>query len=739
MGIFEGITHSEEINELLNDAQIQYDNAKNRLESQKKNTTKSLERLGKEKVQAWSKDMNKFLDSFGAFNNVQMVCKIDESYEFLGKNETPNELMVNMQNASYNANEIIKAGALSIGTGALVGIASYGGVAMFANASTGTAIAKLNGAAKKNATLAWFGGGSLSSGGLGIVGGKLILGGVVIGTIAVVGGLIANSKGKAKLAEAKRVHAEAESAVSKMNVVITGMEGIEKVSNSYRSFIASLSGLFSPYLSEMDSIAEKYERGSDGKVDYNVLSEMEQRTLHLSWLLAQLYYHILSVPILNEQGEIDPSSRRLLQKAQQDYSRLSGQVSELENEKSKISELLSNAKREFVNSTTNFYNAKQNACRTLIDIGKRRIELWEKTFSPFMYALSHFENINVYNTYPYNVTDIPIEFIFESCEYILSYIKYLKNNGIDAFGSTGFVEVALFGGEDFLSELSQASNGIIEYNSVHRHDMSLWFTNEMDFTIARNIMFGGVSDNYISAVKQTVEAISNRENLKQATDINQEVMQLSSKISSAIADFNVIIKKINNIENSLKKYNKIQNALLTEIERIWACHQNINGVVHYDLLAEYEKRAFEMSFIIAKMQYIILSSCTLQERNGGDTDDSDIVIASVDNVFKAMKKDAFKMNENNDAFAINVLWKSNADKALVVGFITSAVCIALMILQLVAGDLLGLIGIPAAVIAFPVFFYFKYLSQNKLFMWRCIRIVFTIFLVIVVQIIGMMV
>ena len=36
MGIFEGITHSEEIQELLNDAQAQYNNAKSKLDSQKK-------------------------------------------------------------------------------------------------------------------------------------------------------------------------------------------------------------------------------------------------------------------------------------------------------------------------------------------------------------------------------------------------------------------------------------------------------------------------------------------------------------------------------------------------------------------------------------------------------------------------------------------------------------------------------------------------------------------------------
>ena len=153
MGIFEGITHSEEIEELLTDAQSKYDDAQHRMESQKKRTTKSLESLGNEKVNAWSKDMNGFLSSFDAFANTQMVCRIDESYEFLGERETPQALMINMRNASLNANEILEAGALSIGTGALVGIATYGGVTMFANASTGTAIAALSGAAKKNATI----------------------------------------------------------------------------------------------------------------------------------------------------------------------------------------------------------------------------------------------------------------------------------------------------------------------------------------------------------------------------------------------------------------------------------------------------------------------------------------------------------------------------------------------------------------------------------------------------------
>ena len=184
MGIFEGITHSEEIEELVNSAQSMYDSATERLEAHKKSTSKSLENLGKLKLEAWSGDMSTFLGRFGAFANVQMKCIDDQNLDFIEHDLSPNQLMVNMRTASVNASEVLKAGALSIGTGALVGIASYGGVMMFAKASTGTAIATLSGAAKTNATLAWIGGGSIKTGGLGIVAGKVVLAGVVLAPIA---------------------------------------------------------------------------------------------------------------------------------------------------------------------------------------------------------------------------------------------------------------------------------------------------------------------------------------------------------------------------------------------------------------------------------------------------------------------------------------------------------------------------------------------------------------------------
>ena len=247
MGLLEPITHKEEIESLLNEAQSMYDNAKNKFESQKKQTTKRLENLGKVKVNAWTEGMDSFVTAFGTFKNVEMDRRIDSNMDFIGSDEEPKQMLMNIQNASMTANEVAKAGFAALGTGALVGIASYGGAMMFGTASTGTAIAALSGAAKTNATLAWFGGGAKAAGGLGMAGGKLILAGVVVAPIVAVAAVIAGAKGKEKLAEAKKIHAEAEEAVSQMNIMTTGMEGIAKMSDNYSSFIKKLNKKFAPF------------------------------------------------------------------------------------------------------------------------------------------------------------------------------------------------------------------------------------------------------------------------------------------------------------------------------------------------------------------------------------------------------------------------------------------------------------------------------------------------------------
>ena len=80
------------------------------------------------------------------------------------------------------ANRLAFANVMGVGAGAALSTGAMSLVATFGTASTGTAISSLSGAAATNATLAWFGGGSIAAGGGGVAMGTVVLSG---GTLAV--------------------------------------------------------------------------------------------------------------------------------------------------------------------------------------------------------------------------------------------------------------------------------------------------------------------------------------------------------------------------------------------------------------------------------------------------------------------------------------------------------------------------------------------------------------------------
>lgn len=340
MGLLEPITHKEEIDGLINEAQTKYDASVKRFEDQKEKTSKSLETLGKTKIEAWSKGMDSFVECFSSFNNIEVVQTIDTNMNFIGSDEEPQQIMVNMQQASLTANEIAKAGVAAIGTGALVGIASYGGAMMFGTASTGTAIAALSGAAKTNATLAFFGGGSKAVGGLGIDGGKLVLAGVVAAPILAVAAVITSVKSKERLAEAKKIHAEAMDAVSKIDIMTTGMNGIEKMSDNYSGFIKKLGKKFKPFIQEMGRIRNAHPVENGQMIDFNELSTVEQKTLHLSWLMAQIYYHVLSTPILTSDGKVSTDAGKVISVAEKEFKQFKRDTFKMKGDDAKAADFL---------------------------------------------------------------------------------------------------------------------------------------------------------------------------------------------------------------------------------------------------------------------------------------------------------------------------------------------------------------------------------------------------------------
>lgn len=98
-----------------------------------------------------------------------------------------------------------------VGTGAMTALGAYGLVGALGTASTGAAIGGLSGAAATSATLAWFGGGALAAGGLGIVGGTAVLGGIAAAPVFIALGAFTQHK-------AGKLEKEVEEAIKKIKL-----------------------------------------------------------------------------------------------------------------------------------------------------------------------------------------------------------------------------------------------------------------------------------------------------------------------------------------------------------------------------------------------------------------------------------------------------------------------------------------------------------------------------------------
>lgn len=227
-----------------------------------------------------------------------------------------------MKNLSLNAAEVLSGGAAALGTGALVGVASYGGAVMFASASTGTAISALSGAAATNATLAWFGGGSLAAGGLGMSVGAAVLGGLVAAPVLAVGGFLLAAKAEKNLAEARKNRAEARRAAAEMDAPTSMVRRIGEVAEAYATVIREVDHRMTAAVDDLDALIQHRHQtaswwrrllGSKGALDYRRFTPEQQQTVHVAMQFAQTLKKLLETPLLKRDGALDEQSVALLE------------------------------------------------------------------------------------------------------------------------------------------------------------------------------------------------------------------------------------------------------------------------------------------------------------------------------------------------------------------------------------------------------------------------------------------
>ena len=302
---YDAYSDNEEADSLNQEAKDIFEKGQRSLKTARTRCTKELEALGQQKFEIWDRQLGRFVSLMEQMRNIELLgaSEIDR----LGANAFSKAELARMKELSSLAAEVVGGGTAAIGTGALVGMASYGGATMLATASTGTAITSLSGVAATNATLAWFGGGSLAAGGMGMAGGLAVLGGIVAAPVLAVGGLVLAAKARENLAAARSNHAQAEKAVGKMRAAASVVNGIRKVAGQFRDVLARLDTRTTQVLDDFEMVLKHHG------ADYSKLAEADRRKVHLAVVFAKGLKAVLEAPLLTKSGALTKSYPKALE------------------------------------------------------------------------------------------------------------------------------------------------------------------------------------------------------------------------------------------------------------------------------------------------------------------------------------------------------------------------------------------------------------------------------------------
>ena len=306
LGIGKGakaIHDNSEAKDINADAQSIINSARINLENARNATKSYLEALGEKKIDICQKSLADFVKKFERIKNVELQGStgLDELAKF----------KIDKASFSHLKEITVLAGSMAGGTaagavaGGAVAFGAYGAATAFASASTGTAIASLSGAAATNATLAFFGGGSLAAGGLGIAGGTMVLGGLVAGPALAVLGFVMGAKASANLDNAYSNLAKAREAEEQINVMVTVCNGIKERSELFLSLLNELDAFLRPMLIKLQDCIEK-----EG-VDYKSYSLKTKQFIAALVSTVQAMKAMLDTPLLDEKGALMEESRKI--------------------------------------------------------------------------------------------------------------------------------------------------------------------------------------------------------------------------------------------------------------------------------------------------------------------------------------------------------------------------------------------------------------------------------------------
>ncbi|WP_075780543.1 hypothetical protein [Marinitoga sp. 1137] len=282
------------------------------IERERNKVQKIIESFGHKKIEILSTSVNEFIINFEKIEGIDLD-NINNMKEFDISNDYFNSLKKEFEElkiASFKAKDIAVNGIISIAGGTLSSYGLYSlvmsGLGGLATASTGTAIGTLSGAAATNATLAWFGGGSLASGGFGMIGGMTILGGLGTGVALGICGVVVEKKSEKTLNEAEKKYRKVEEFKLQSKEIIRTLNNIYTKTNQIIELLEKLNSYFIKYINSMKDILNK--KGAIWS-NYDL---SEQNDIYVCIQLAHIIKSILDINLLKENGELNESIEEII-------------------------------------------------------------------------------------------------------------------------------------------------------------------------------------------------------------------------------------------------------------------------------------------------------------------------------------------------------------------------------------------------------------------------------------------
>ena len=259
-------------------AERQHRRALSDLEQHKAKTNLVLEQLGQYKAHVFVNQIKQLIDVVK--KNKSASSRLKDFNEGFSDSE-----LVSIEHNIETSLELSKGLGVGAVSGALAAYGAYSGVGALAAASTGTAISGLSGVAATNATLAWLGGGSLASGGMGIAGGTAVLGGLVIAPALAIGGFMMASKAEEALTKAREYEADIEIAIAQIEASGAILDAVQDNARQLAMAIRKMTEVFDHvYVDNMENI------------------NAFQKMLAVGLSLKQL----LETPVMDKEGQAIP-------------------------------------------------------------------------------------------------------------------------------------------------------------------------------------------------------------------------------------------------------------------------------------------------------------------------------------------------------------------------------------------------------------------------------------------------